>query len=48
MTRTNRWHPGCTGRRAERHQVVWWDPHALDIKRPPVGGLTQQELLVGR
>jgi ATP-dependent helicase/nuclease subunit A len=27
------------------HRVVWWDPHVLDLHRPPVGGLTQQELL---
>ncbi len=38
--------PGWHRPQVGAHRVVWWDPHFLDIKRPPVGGLTQQELLL--
>jgi ATP-dependent exoDNAse (exonuclease V) beta subunit len=38
--------PGLHRPQSGDHRVVWWDPHFLEIKRPPVGGLTQQELLL--
>jgi ATP-dependent exoDNAse (exonuclease V) beta subunit len=28
-----------------QHSVVWWDPHVLELERPPLGGLRQAELL---
>jgi ATP-dependent exoDNAse (exonuclease V) beta subunit len=31
--------------RAGTHQVVWWDPHALELGVEPVGGLRQSEIL---
>jgi ATP-dependent exoDNAse (exonuclease V) beta subunit len=37
--------PGEHAPQVGQHSVVWWDPHRLELKRPPVGGLTQQELL---
>ncbi len=38
--------PGQHVPQAGAHRVVWWDPHTLNLKRPPVGGLMQQELLL--
>lgn len=37
--------PGMHIPQAGDHTVVWWDPHALQLERPAVGGLRQQELL---
>lgn len=37
--------PGLHRAAAGGHGVVWWDPHALELDVPPVGGLRQTALL---
>ncbi len=39
--------PGQHLAQAGAHQVVWWDPHVLDLGLEPAGGLREEDLLVG-
>ena len=38
--------PGLHTPQAGAHQVVWWDPHVLDLDREVEGGLRSNDLLV--
>jgi ATP-dependent exoDNAse (exonuclease V) beta subunit len=38
--------PGLHTPQAGAHEVVWWDPHALDLEREVEGGLRSNDLLV--
>ena len=38
--------PGLHRPRAGTHEVVWWDPHALELGKEPEGGLRSNDLLV--
>ncbi len=38
--------PGLHTPQAGAHEVVWWDPHALDLEREVEGGLRDNDLLV--
>ena len=38
--------PGLQAPRSGAHEVVWWDPHRLDLLREVEGGLRSHDLLV--
>jgi hypothetical protein len=38
--------PGLHAPRRGPHQVVWWDPRALELNKEPEGGLRSNDLLV--